>query len=91
MTYSEYKNSFGSLSPYEYDGNVFSDNKKIYDFEEPNPGHEIWTDSNILLVKMWDLFKIYTLWMDKYPNNTDNLLKLTFKDIFFNKTGFSQT
>jgi hypothetical protein len=52
MAYSEYKNSFGSLSPYKYNGDLFSDNKKFYDFEEPNPGHEIWTDSNILLVKM---------------------------------------
>jgi len=51
MSYLEYKNSFGSLPPYEYDGKIFSDDKKIYDSEEPNPGHEIWTDSNVLLVK----------------------------------------
>ena len=54
MTYSEYINS--KLPDYVYNDywsgtkTEYTDSDKIYDVKNPDPGHEIWTDSNVLLI-----------------------------------------
>lgn len=58
MNYSDYIKSEFKLPDYRYhdkwDNKVlhFTDSPKIYDVGgKPDPGHEIWTDSNVLLIK----------------------------------------
>jgi len=54
MSYSEYINS--KLPDYTYRWNVtttkYTDSDKIYNVNNPDPGHEIWTDSNLLLIRV---------------------------------------
>jgi hypothetical protein len=55
MSYSEYINS--KLPDYTYfdfwnkTTTKFTDSDKIYASRNPDPGHEIWTDSNVLLIR----------------------------------------
>jgi hypothetical protein len=61
MSYSEYINSKGTLPNYEYYDwdsrrtTKYTDSDKIYNLNDPDPGHEIWTDSNVLLIKESEL------------------------------------
>jgi hypothetical protein len=59
MSYLEYKNSFGNLPSYENKENTYNDDEKIYDLKEPTPGHEIWTDSNVLLIRVDKIEEFY--------------------------------
>jgi uncharacterized protein with LGFP repeats len=55
MSYSEYINS--KLPDYTHYNRLkntttkYTDSDKIYASRNPDPGHEIWTDSNMLLIR----------------------------------------